>query len=660
MRIHGILCLACVVACGDDMTDSLTGGMTDPATTPESTSTLPTTGADGSADTTAADGSADGTADTGTTAGPPTTGTVDMTGTTTDTGAPDSCDPSPEFDPESVPLNEACEVDLQEGSFNPVIEWKYGTSNYAGPVAVGQIVDTDASGALDDNDMPIILLYQAGAVVALRGDGSGVVWQTNGAYGGDGSGVALGDLEGDGWPEVITAGYSDLCALNGQTGAQIWCVGLALGDIADFGYNFPAVADMDGDGLAEVTVGRVIVDSTGVVIATGTLGKGGAPSYGALSVPVDLDGDGQMELVTGNTAYDVDGNVIWENGASDGIVAIADFDLDGDGEIVSTTGQAVLGMETNGAVVWGPLPYPGNLGAPAADDLDGDGIPELLFAAQNSLVAMKWGGAVFWTAPITDSSGAAGPSLFDFEKDGYPEVLYADEMAIRFFSGLDGSVKFFSDAHASGTILEYPVVADVDNDDEVEIVLGHHVANAQIGALTVYGDADKTWPPGRKVWNQHAYSITNVGSLGEIPAVPQPNWPQYNNFRSADIGLPPGEYIDLLAELLSACADGCGGVAHIAARVRNAGNVEAPAGISVTLRAGPDGPVLATQMTTAPIPSGTTGEVLVFTVPAMDLNGIAPEITVDDIGDGSGVVPECLEDNNVDLGEPIVCPQSPG
>lgn len=53
-------------------------------------------------------------------------------------------------------------------------------------------------------------------------------------------------------------------------------------------------------------------------------------------------------------------------------------------------------------------------------------------------------------------------------------------------------------------------IAVIDNDDQVEIVLGHHSANAQIGAVTVYGDTDKSWPPGRKVWNQHAYSITNV------------------------------------------------------------------------------------------------------------------------------------------------------
>jgi hypothetical protein len=547
------------------------------------------------------------------------------------------------------------------GSFNPQIEWIYGSTSFAGPAAVGQIVDTNSSGAIDGADMPIILIYQNGGVVALRGDGSGPVWTANGAYGTAGSGIALGDLDDDGWPEVVTSGANSVCALNGQTGALKWCLGgLALPDFASSGYNFPAIADMDGDGFAEVLVARLIIDYQGKLIAKGTLGKGGTASYGAMSVPADLDGDGQLELVTGNAAYDVDGLIVWQNGGLDGMVAIADFDLDGQGEIVKVTGQTVAGMETNGVQVWGPLPYPGNMSPPAIDDLDGDGVPEIVFAAQNTLVAMEWGGAVIWTAAITDGSGAAGPSLFDFEMDGYPEVLFADEQRIRFFSGLDGSVKFTSDAHKSGTILEYPVVADVDNDGQVEIVLGHHSANQQIGAVTVYGDADKSWPPGRKIWNQHGYSITNVGDLGQIPKSPQLNWPKYNNFRSGDVGLPPGDYIDLLAEVLSACADTCEATAYVAARVRNAGNIEAPAGISVTLRAGEGGPVLATLTTKDPIPPATTSQALVFAVPAADLADIAPEVTVDDLGDGNGQIFECVEDNNVALGAPLLCDTKPG
>lgn len=684
MRPIALLCIASIVACGDSTADSLTDGQSGSSTMnldPTDTSGPTPTTTDGSATDSADTGSVSDSADTGTTVDVPTTSPVETgtdtgtddtgdttstTGTASTTGTDDTtgttgmaamCDPSPEFEAEVVPLNEMCEVDLQIGSFNPAIEWKYGSLSYAGPAAVGQIVDTNGSGAIDGKDMPIILIYQSGNVIALRGDGSGVAWQANGPYGGPGNGIALGDLQGDGWPEVVTSGANNVCALNGQTGAQLWCVpGLTPPDFASSGYNFPAIADMDGDGLAEVTVARIIIDSNGAIIAKGTLGKGGTPAYGAMSVPADLDADGQMELVTGNAAYDVDGNIVWQNGGLDGMVAIADFDLDGQGEIVKVTGQSVVGMETNGMQVWGPLAYPGNMGPPAIDDLDGDGTPELVFSAQNALVAMEWGGAVIWTAAITDNSGAAGPSLFDFEKDGYPEVLYADEQAIRFFSGLDGKVKFVSNQHKSGTILEYPVVADVDNDGQVEIVLGHHSANVDIGAVTVYGDADKTWPPGRKVWNQHAYSITNVGDLGEIPKVAQLNWPQYNNFRSADIGLPPGDYTDLLAEVLEVCSDDCGDIAYVAARVRNAGNVDVPAGIAVTLRAGKGGPVLATLNTAAPTPSGSTGEVLVFTVPAADLIGLAPEVTVDDVGDGTGVIFECLEDNNAALGSLLVCP----
>ncbi len=667
MRLRALLCITTLVACGDDIAESESESATSTATADTST-TDPTSAtmsaSDGETGTTSGGSATDGetTGTTGSTTdeetGSSSTGDPTTTGTT---GMPLECDPKPVFEPEDVPLNEECDVELQIGSFNPEIEWKYGSSSYAGPVAAGQIVDTNESGAIDPTDMPVILIYQGGAVIALLGDGSGVAWEAPGAYGLAGSGIALGDLEGDGWPEVITAGSNKVCALNGQTGAEKWCLaGLAHPDFATSGYNFPSVVDMDGDGLAEVTVARIIIDSAGNLIAKGSLGKGGTASYGAMSVPADLDLDGQVELITGNAAYDVDGNVVWQNGGLDGMVAVADFDLDGDGEIVKVTGKTVVGMETDGTEVWGPLNYPGNMGAPAIDDLDGDGTPELLFAAQNSLVAMEWGGDVIWTAAITDSSGAAGPSLFDFEMDGYPEVLFADEQKIRFFSGLDGAVKFSSDAHQSGTILEYPVVADVDNDGEVEIVLGHHTANNTIGAVTVYGDADHTWPPGRKIWNQYAYSITNVGPLGEIPKVAAANWPEYNNFRSADIGLPPGDYIDLLAEVLSSCTDDCSDVAYIAARVRNAGNVEAPAGISLTLRAGMGGPVLGTEVTQDVIPPGKTGEVVVFTVQAAELGMSDPEVTVDDLGDGTGDIFECVEENNAALGEALICEMIPG
>jgi hypothetical protein len=592
--------------------------------------------------------------------------TDDTTGTGFDTDLPDACEDA-DYPDHDVPTNEECDVGLSTGKFDPVVEWSYGSGSFCGPAAVGPLRDTNSSGAIDTDDRAFVVMYNAGEhVVAIKGDGT-EAWKTSGTYGHDG-GLAIGDLDGDGWTEVVTADADKVCALHGNDGSEVWCTSGLSASLDPWGYSYPAIADMDGDGTPEVTVGNVILDGpSGSVVGTGSKGKGAAPyggapsgypdgSYGTLSVPIDLDGDGKLELVTGNAAYRRNGKTLWSNSGLDGLIAVADFDGDGEGEIVKTSGIYVTGMETDGTEVWGPIAYSGNLGAPAADDLDGDGLPEIVFAAQNELVAMAWGGGEVWTASILDSSGAAGPTLFDFEGDGYPEVLFADETTIRFFSGLDGSVKYRSDKHASYTILETPVVADVDSDGQVEIVLGHCNGNSDIGALTVYGDKGGTWPPGRKIWNQHAYSVTNVTDVGGIPTGSPSNWPTYNSFRSGDVGRPPGEFYDLQAEVLGVCETECDtGRVLVDARVTNAGNLDVPAGIPVVLLAGAGGPVVASAETTKPIAAGKSGETLQFEADADDLRGEVPTVAVDRKADGTGVIYECDEDNNVNTWTDKVC-----
>ncbi|MCY1054905.1 VCBS repeat-containing protein [Nannocystis sp. SCPEA4] len=668
-----LLVLALLPACGDSGTDSVSasGSDTSTGTNPSSSGESPTSSGETATASEAGSDSESSTVptttddpSTGTTSGTSSTGETSTTAST-DTGVLEFCSP-PDVPVGDVPANEACDIPLQMGTFNPVVEWKYGQSSFCGPAVVGQTIDSNQSGSIDAADLPVVYLYEFGSVVALRGDGSGVAWTSAGNFGQDG-GFALGDLDGDGWSELITANASTVCALDARDGTMKWCTPGLEASLDAIGYSYPAIADMDGDGSAEVIVGNTILDSAGGVIATGAQGKGATPwfndanaPFGVISAVVDLDGDGIQEVVTGNAAYDLDGNTLWQNGEQDGFVAVADFDLDGEGEIVKTSGVRVVGMESDGTHVWGPIEFVGNLGVPAIDDLDGDGVPEIVVGAQDKLVAMEWGGQEMWSAPITDFSGAAGPVLFDFEKDGYPEVLYADEAAILFFSGLDGALKYQSAEHASYTIFETPIVADVDGDDEVEIVLGHCQGDGQIGAITVYGDADHTWPPGRKIWNQHTYHITNVGDLGSVPASYQSNWAggnTFNSFRSADVGQLPGEYHDLQAEILGVCEDECaGGKFYMAARVRNAGTLEAPAGLPVVVRAGVGGPIVATLDTTEPVPPGKTGEVLFFALDAADLADTQPVVIVDDTGLGEGELFECDELNNSAVWPNSVCP----
>ncbi|MDP2307488.1 MAG: hypothetical protein Q8P18_15785 [Pseudomonadota bacterium] len=340
---------------------------------------------------------------------------------------------------------------------------------------------------------------------------------------------------------------------------------------------------------------------------------------------LDMDHDGNPEVTVGSAILNgADGTIRGQGtrgigaapyggtGSSTYGALSVPIDLDGDGLEELVTGNAAYNIdgsikwETDGTEVW-ELTYAGNLGAPAVDDLDADGAPDI---------------------------------------DGYPEVLYADEGSIQFFSGLDGALKFRSNEHGSYTILETPIVADVDNDDQVEIVLGHCSWNR---SLSVYGDADESWPPGRKVWNQHAYQITNVGDLGNIPTNGGPNWPEYNSFRSGDAGRPPGEWYDVQAEVFDVCEKECSNdKVFVGAWVINTGNLEAPAGVPISITAGPRGEVLGTQYTSDIIAPGEIGEALVFEVSSGALGAAKPVAKADFDAGGAGVLYECDELNNLD------------
>jgi hypothetical protein len=139
-----------------------------------------------------------------------------------------------------------------------------------------------------------------------------------------------------------------------------------------------------------------------------------------------------------------------------------------------------------------------------------------------------------------DASGSTGITLFDFNQDNVAELIYRDESDLRIMKA-NGST--FSDirtyAAKSGTGLEHPVVADVDNDGQSAIVtVGGTGANATQGTMRIYKSGTNTkWAPARKVWNQYAYNSVNVNEDLTIPRYPLnpatffPNGKQpFNNF----------------------------------------------------------------------------------------------------------------------------------
>lgn len=59
----------------------------------------------------------------------------------------------------------------------------------------------------------------------------------------------------------------------------------------------------------------------------------------------------------------------------------------------------------------------------------------------------------------------------------------------------------------SGTGIEYPVVADIDNDGSAEIVV---VSNGGRPPVVAIRDVEDRWIQARRIWNQHTYHVTNV------------------------------------------------------------------------------------------------------------------------------------------------------
>jgi hypothetical protein len=68
-----------------------------------------------------------------------------------------------------------------------------------------------------------------------------------------------------------------------------------------------------------------------------------------------------------------------------------------------------------------------------------------------------------------DSSRVTSSSVFDFNGDGAAEVVYNDECFFRIYDGITADVLFKNNS-PSRTRIENPVIADVDNDGNAEIV----------------------------------------------------------------------------------------------------------------------------------------------------------------------------------------------
>lgn len=296
--------------------------------------------------------------------------------------------------------------------------------------------------------------------------------------------AAVGDVDGDGQPDIVMLGGSDLFTStlnvlrgNGNGGFTAGPVRSGAGDMAAI-----VVADFDGDGHPDV------LSAAGSFLRGNGDGSFGAPQAAWSTVGVfdhiafaDFDRDGRLDLAL--TTAPAGGFVTVMRGRGDGrfdeldsyaavlgATTLGVTDVDGDGSVdivVGLTGPGVLTSGTQagtltqfllghgdgrfvGAPAW-PSPSlagagPSAMSALALADLDGDGVTDLVAPAPRALSSapapdpgqLSWrrggpGGPGAASTIEVARGGAVAVAVADVDGDGRPDLVYAtrDSLAVR-------------------------------------------------------------------------------------------------------------------------------------------------------------------------------------------------------------------------------------
>lgn len=336
--------------------------------------------------------------------------------------------------------------------------------------AVGSF-NTPALADLDaDGDIEIVARLSAGGVVAYTWDEPTgkykQMWKNTSGNAVSAAehwgGLSIHDIDDDDAPEVLVeAGVYD-----GLTGATV----VAVADLPLGNGLVPTAADLDGDGTVELLL---FANGTWVTNPHNWTG-----SAWAASTPAHDSAAKGTHFAYADFGTQPDGS---ESAFVPGV-------LDGIPEVVTSGGYDASKMVVT------ELKYGKKLmeattgqggGHPNIGDFDGDGVPEIGIAGGTALRvydfdcpagctadAEPW---VRWKQSSQDAtSRQTSATLFDFDGDGSTEVVYADECFLRVYDGSDGAV-LYSSYRNSGTWLEGPLVADVDRDDNTEIVINNNI-----------------------------------------------------------------------------------------------------------------------------------------------------------------------------------------
>ncbi|MDR1594350.1 MAG: right-handed parallel beta-helix repeat-containing protein, partial [Prevotellaceae bacterium] len=266
------------------------------------------------------------------------------------------------------------------------------------------------------------------------------------------------------------------------------------------GFSTPLIGDLNGDGKPEIVA--LGVDEGGAVLAYGRYIKIYDGQTGAQLINFDLQGLGGDYASTSQFFLR---SVPYHNAPSN--LAIADLDRDGIGEIVvCETGsngrvyalKPTLNSTTKAFIspylskIWdasvsfkAPLTttWDGGYGRPMPyiADLNGDGIPEVIvynkiYNGQNGKLLMAWNGAA---SSSTASSIVSGTGLLVYrDASPFTESTDATDIRNRAMTGRRPANSSYADDYVAVSS-----IVDIDGDGTQEIITGNRIYKIQINNL---------------------------------------------------------------------------------------------------------------------------------------------------------------------------------